>query len=448
MSSDRPPSIRRTLILWFGVLLVGAIATFGGLHAWKASQIIDAGVDASLRDRGEAIVAALEHEEGEGWELDLSEEYLRGLAGRTWFEVLGPGGAPIARGGDVPPPSTTALGFSTSEERRELLLEGPDGSRVRIGRSIAGERAEIRALMLALLAGGAGILVLAILGGWWLANRTLRPIDRMSRTAERLSERDLSGRIDVRDVPQELRGLAETLNETFERLEEAFARQSRFVADASHELRTPVTVVRTQAEATLRRTRSPEEYREALAACLRSAERMSGVVDGLLALARLGAGGLIPSWGTIELSEVVRDAIVESRTAARSQEIEVRTSLDPVRVHGDAGLLGEVVTNLVSNAIRYNRRGGQVHVRVGRENGTALIEVSDDGIGVPEAALAHLFDRFYRVDPARSRSVGGSGLGLAIARSIMDIHEGSIAAVSREGEGSTFTVSLPVAPQD
>jgi heavy metal sensor kinase len=432
------------------LLLVAVVVSFGALLHGRAEDALLSAVDASLEERGRALAGALEWEE-EGWELDLSPEYLRGLVESMWFEITDDHGAMIADGGSPSPLAATGaeaprpLGFRDDGDDRELRLAGPHGSLVRIGRSIVAERAESRELLAWIAAGGAAIVALALAGGWWLAGRTLAPIARISRTAEGLSERDLSGRIDLRAVPAELRGLAGALNEAFARLEGAFARQARFTADASHELRTPVAVVRAQAESALRREHTPDDYREALGACLRAAERMTGIVEGLLSLARLAAGDGAGLRAPVALDEVVRGTVELARPAADQADVAITADLLPVRVTGHPELLAEVASNLISNAIRYNRPGGRVRIELRAANGMARLQITDDGPGIPAEALPHLFERFYRVDPDRSREKGGSGLGLAIAHAIVVEHGGTIAAESTEGSGSVFTVTLPAA---
>jgi two-component system OmpR family sensor kinase len=272
------------------------------------------------------------------------------------------------------------------------------------------------------------------------------PIEALAATAEGITERDLSARLDATRVPAELTGLADAFNATLRRLEAAFVRQARFTADASHELRTPVSIIRTQAEVALARERTTEQYRAALAACLKAAERMTGVVEGLLMLARADAGEGAPVRATVALAPLVREATDLLRPEAASGRVTIDCALAPATVQGDGALLGEVVSNLVSNAVRYNRAGGRVDVTLVAHNGEVELRVADTGIGIPAGALPHLFDRFFRVDPARSREQGGSGLGLAITRWIVEAHGGTIAVESREREGSTFTVRLPAAP--
>jgi heavy metal sensor kinase len=439
-----PRSLRWTLAGWYGLLLAGVIAVFGTLVYGRFARGLMAGVDATLEHHAQAIAGALDWDPQDGWELDLSGEYQRGVAESGWFEVQDAEGRVIRRAG-------TALGdfadrspgFQAAGEVRRLVLSGEQGTLVIVGRSIAAERAALRALLATILAVGAGLLALSLLGGWWLATRSLRPIAGMSHTASHISAHELAQRIDTGALPAELQELGRTLNDAFARLEQAFQRQARFTADASHELRTPLTVIRTQCEQVLRRERGSEEYRSALAACLRSAERMSGITQGLLTLARADAGEADLARDEVALDELVRQASQETRAAFSERAVDLRLDLAPSRVHGDPVLLAEVVANLVSNAIRYNHEHGRVDVRLQRENGSVVLQVADDGPGIPPEALPHVFERFFRVDPARSRASGGSGLGLAITRWIVEAHGGAITVASALERGSTFRVTLP-----
>lgn len=440
-----PRSLRWTLAAWYGLALLVVIVVFGATLYARTARALFAQVDDGLSHRAAALAGALERDvfTPTGWELELDDEYLALLVESGWFEIRAADGKLIRSGGAVPGPLATAeVGFHDRADARELVVVGERAARVRVGRSVSPERDELRRI--AWFTGCAGFLVLAIAGagGWWFATRALRPIARMSEAAASISEKDLSRRMDERAVPEELRELTTTLNAAFERIEAAFTRQTQFTADAAHELRTPLAIVRAQAELALRRERTGLEYREALAACLRSAERMSRVVNALLALARADSGALATARVAVRFDEVVEECVREARTESASVGVSLFARTEPALVHGDPSLLAELAANLVSNAIRYNRPGGRVDVALARRDGNVVLSVEDDGIGIPADARAHVFERFFRVDPARSRASGGSGLGLAIARAIVEAHGGWIGVESRVDSGSTFTVVL------
>ena len=277
---------------------------------------------------------------------------------------------------------------------------------------------------------------------WWTA-RALRPIADISATAARISTGDLAQRIHTADTDSELGQLAGVLNDTFAHLQAAFARQAQFTADAAHELRTPVSVVLTQTQTALARERPAEEYRESLAACQRAAQRMRRLMDSLLMLARLDADDAGAMRGPCNLDRVAGETVDLLRPLAQAQSVNIETDLAPTPCVGNADQLTQVVSNLVSNAIHYNRAGGSVRVKVAAESGAALLSVADTGLGIAAEDVPHVFERFYRADKSRSSANGHAGLGLAIVKAIVEVHGGSIEVASELGKGSTFTVRLP-----
>jgi two-component system, OmpR family, sensor kinase len=331
---------------------------------------------------------------------------------------------------------------------RELVIPGPGATTVLVGRSADVVNRDLRSFAWQLVGTGAAVLTVGLAGGWLISRRIFRPLATIASTASRISADNLSARIDTKRVDVELAELACVLNATFSRLEAAFERQARFTADASHELRTPLAVIRSQAELTLSRPRTPDEYQEALHTCLKAAGRMTDLVEGLLTLARADAGRDSIPRTRVELDRVAADAVDLCRPLAERKNIRLLTDIEPVAVRGDAAALARVVGNLVANAIQYNRPGGEVQVVVRPEGGDAQLTVRDTGEGIPEDHHDQLFDRFYRVDRARSRETGGSGLGLAIARTIVEAHRGTIGFKSKVGNGSTFWVRLPIAGQN
>jgi two-component system, OmpR family, sensor kinase len=219
---------------------------------------------------------------------------------------------------------------------------------------------------------------------------------------------------------------------------------TRFTADASHELRTPLTVIRTHAQLALTRPRSVEDYRQTIETCLQAAGRMTAIVEGLLTLARADAGKLGLRKETVSLSDLVTEGADLVRPLAEARGIGLQVDVTPVDISADREALTRIISNLLSNAVRYNRPGGAVCVHLGKEATAVVLSVRDTGVGIPEADQAHIFDRFFRVDRARARSSGGMGLGLAICRSLAEAHGGTIDCESRENEGSTFRLRLPV----
>jgi heavy metal sensor kinase len=326
---------------------------------------------------------------------------------------------------------------------RERFHFTPPGECILVGRDIRDELAGIRRF--AWLPAGAGVVVLALglAGGWWISTRALRPIGDISVAAAKISTGDLAQRIHTPDTDSELGELARVLNDTFARLQASFARQAQFTADASHELRTPVTVLLTQTQTALARERSAAEYRESLAAGQRAAQRMRRLTESLLTLARLDSGETAATREPCDLDRVALEATELLRLLAQQQGVTLEVESGPTHCAGNAEQLGQVVTNPVSNAIAYNRPGGSVRVKVAAEASAAVLAVCDTGQGIAPEDLSHIFERFYRADKARSSAVGRIGLGLAITKAVVEAHGGAIEVATELGKGSTFTVRLP-----
>ena len=343
-------------------------------------------------------------------------------------------------------PGPGALPFAhaarTRGDARELAAALPEGLVVLVGRSLEADHAAGRRLAYGFAAAGAAVLGLGLVGGWWLATRAIRPIEDISATALRIAAGDLSRRIDSADTENELGRLADVLNSTFARLEAAFAQQARFTSDASHELRTPLAVILSQAQTALARERPAGEYREALEACLRAAQRMRRLTESLLDLARLDAGEEPMRRAPFDLARVARESLDFLGPLAAERGVALVAELPPAPCRGDAERIGQVVTNLVKNAIDFNRPGGEVRLAARTTPEEAVLTVADTGAGIAPADLPHVFDRFYRADRARS---GGErvGLGLAIVKAIVDAHSGAVTVESEPGAGSTFTLRLP-----
>jgi len=288
------------------------------------------------------------------------------------------------------------------------------------------------------------ILALAGLGGYWLATRSLRPLGWMAEQARRITGSNLDTRIEIHHAAEELAVLVTSFNELLSRLDHSFDTMRRFVADASHELRTPISVIRGEADVALSQERSPAEYRESLAIVLDESRRLSRLVDDLLNLARADAGRVTLQTHDFYLNELLAECCrsVQGLANTRGLQLECLPGND-LQFTGDEQLLRRLVINLLDNAIRYTPSGGTVTAAL--EAGTTRVQlrVSDTGIGIAPADRARIFERFYRAGEARNRQDGGFGLGLAIVRWIAESHRGTVECASELGRGSTFTVSLP-----
>lgn len=290
------------------------------------------------------------------------------------------------------------------------------------------------------------IILCSGFGGYWLSGRAMTPIQEIARTARDISEQSLSRRLPLPLARDELRMLSETLNAMLSRLEAAFKRNVQFTSDASHELRTPVAIIRTTAELMQEQKRTVAEYEEANAQILSEAERTSGLIEELLTLARADSQAADFSYSEVDLSEVTREALASATALAQSKDILLRSEIPraSVIIIGDANAIRRLILVLLDNAIKYSMAGTRILTTVSIQTESAIIAVEDEGIGISEPDLPHIFERFYRADKARSREMGGAGLGLSIARWIAEAHRASIAVESTPGEGSTFKVTFPL----
>jgi heavy metal sensor kinase len=341
-------------------------------------------------------------------------------------------------------PADTGVQARTRKGHREAYHFTEMGDCILAGCSLAAFNSAMHRFIGLLLVAGGIVLAFGLGGGWWLTGHAIRPIARISATAGRISGGNLAERIDLAEADNELGQLAAVLNSTFGRLEAAFSQQRQFTADASHELRTPLAVIISEAQTALARERSSAEYRETLEGCLSTAQQMRRLVESLLQLARFDAGQERMKREPFDLSEVARQCVSLVRPLAEQRRIKIESNLAATPCSGDPDRISQVITNLLANAIGFNREAGEVRITVGAQDSKALLRVQDTGQGIPEEDLPRIFERFYRVDKARSSVQGRTGLGLAICKAIVDAHGGTIEVSSVRGGGSTFAVRLPL----
>ncbi|MFN0156600.1 MAG: sensor histidine kinase [Bacteroidota bacterium] len=288
-------------------------------------------------------------------------------------------------------------------------------------------------------------LVASIIGGLYLAHKSLKPVEEVTNRARRITAENLDQTIPVINANDEIGRLTITINDMVQRLHDSFAQVKQFSADASHELRTPLTIMRGEIELALRSNKPSEEYRLVLGSALEEILRLTSIIDSLLLLARADQGLYEVHFSEVNLESLVAELYDDSEVLAEPKNIRVTLQKsEPITIVGDKVRLRQLLLNLVDNAIKYTPEGGAVTLAVERRNGSAILKVRDTGIGIPKEDQERVFDRFYRVDKARSREMGGTGLGLSIAKWIVDLHRGSITVESVVDIGSTFTVELPI----
>ncbi|MGO8983991.1 MAG: ATP-binding protein [Terriglobales bacterium] len=292
------------------------------------------------------------------------------------------------------------------------------------------------------------LLLVAASGGYWLSRKALSPVDAITRTARNISGSNLGDRLEKLTTGDELQRLSDTLNEMLARIENAFLRVTQFTADASHELRTPISLIRTEAEIALRKSRGSEEYRTALRHIMLEAERTSSLVEELLSLARADSGRESLHLTPLDLRTAIADAANEWRPLMESRNLQFTQAITdcPLPVQADRRAVQRLLAIFLDNAVKYTPPPGVVELRLAARHGNAVISVRDTGIGIAEHDQRKIFERSYRVDKARSREFGGAGIGLAIADWIVQQHRGSVAVQSSIGNGSTFFVELPLQP--
>ena len=348
---------------------------------------------------------------------------------------------------DIPRPARPLPGElrTTIRERgdqRETFSFTPPGECLLVGCSTQTQQAALRRFAWQLIGLESGILLLGLAGGWWFTSRSLMPLDHITATSHAVADGHLNERIAILQMDSELGQLSAQLNNTFGKLETAFAKQARFTSDAAHELKTPLSVIISQAQLAMRGERDPAEYREMFEACLRSAKRMQNLTKSLLELARMDNSTLPPDRIPTDLSGLATEALSIVELAASEKRITITPSLSSAPCLAESDSVLRVMLNLLGNAIDHCPEETTIAVTTGIRDGHAFISVEDNGPGIPQADIPHIFDRFYRVDQSRNRKTGGTGLGLAICKAIAESHGGTLTVTSKVNRGSLFTLSL------
>lgn len=474
-----PRSLRFRLLAWFAGLLVLVVVLFGFYTyrhiesfvvevqrlalAHRAEQIT-----AMLRDAPHGDVSAIGPQIAARFAPELNDKFVRvtrvdrkGARGEDpdalpIVRVLYVSGFPNDRSFDpesVPPFPSDLIAAGVWRHRSwhaDLLIaarvEATRGEHylVEVGASLEGSYRLLNALLLTLAAGLPVVLGLAIVGGYIVIWRALRPVQNMMNAAQDITLHHLSRRLPVPASGDEIARLATALNQMIARLDESFQNTSRFTADASHELRTPLTIVRGELEALLLPADLPPKVHDTLASLLEEIERLVRIVEGLFALARLDTGEAQKERVRFDLAALAETTAEQMCLLAEEKHISLACETrEPIEVEGDRARLKQVIVNLLDNAIKYTPPSGEIRLTVRARNGSALLEVCDSGPGAPASALPHLFERFYRTDGARESSTSGAGLGLSIVYSICAAHGGSVSVQNQATSGLQVTVTLP-----
>jgi two-component system OmpR family sensor kinase len=327
-------------------------------------------------------------------------------------------------------------------QRRERTVSDESGFRITVGQDITQEINEMNQITAWVISSGIGLWIIGLIGGWTIAGYVIRPIKVISKAAIRISEDNLNERIPLENSGNELNDLASILNRTFDRLRDALQRQKQFTADASHELRTPVTVILSETQRIKKKTRSVQEYQDAIDSCHLAGIRMKKLVEGLLLLARQDGADKELQQEECQLDDLLNDIIRGSRVLARDKNIIIHSDINPVFIRTDIQKLSTVVINVLENAISHHQGHGNVWISCKSNASLIHISVKDDGPGINENDLPHIFDRFYRADKSRTTNSAHSGLGLSLSKSIMKQLDGKIDVQSQIGTGSEFVISF------
>ena len=326
-----------------------------------------------------------------------------------------------------------------------ILFEGKLINLVQVGTSLEAVQETLRNLKIFLFTAVPSVLILAALFARFMARRALKPISRIIDTAREIGQgQELSKRIPVLKIKDELGQLALTFNEMMNRLENSFAQMRQFSSDASHELRTPLTVLKGQNELILSKQRKPEEYQEVISSNLEEINYMSKVLEDLFVLSKSDENQVNLDYKPVDLRALVEEVCKHAEILAEEKNIKIIIAfLEPIEIKGDEVRLRQMVWNVLQNGIKYTQQGGELKISLQNEVDFALLTIQDTGIGIPEEDLPLIFNRFYRVDKARTRDEGGSGLGLSICRQIAEAHKGKIEVESKLGVGTRFKIRLP-----
>ena len=458
-------SIRFRLTAWYSAVLALALLVFGGFSWWAVRETLFHAVDEELEDRVAGVRRFMENQIGSLSVEEIRDEFKE-------HSVLGPGGdlfqvcdatgvwlyrSASLENADVPIQPPSLVPSSGAFEDREVkgvglrflarpvtVLGKPYTVQVaaptrEILEGLHRFRGALLLLIPAVLLGGAA-------GGWWMSRRALHPVDQITASARSIGETSLSQRLPVPATEDELQRLSETLNQMLDRIESAFRRVTQFTADASHELRTPIALIRTTSELALRKQRHEADYRQALDEILSESERTTSLIENLLTLARADAGKTQLDRAPVDIGALLFETAEQGEKLASQKGISLTCHPSPrsAFVIGDRASLRRLLLILIDNAVKFTPAGGSIDINQSQSDQALVIEVRDSGIGIAEEDLPHIFERFYRSDKSRSRDSGGAGLGLSLAKWIVDIHGGAMHVESEPDHGSVFRLTLPL----
>lgn len=466
-------TIRTKLTFWYVSLLTVSLLAFGGVFSYSLLKIFMYRIDNQISSVANMMVHTVIRPSGQLFlpqEFDIILERFFGIrTAGNYIQVLDRNGAVVARSSNletfslpIPKQTYTAAlleGATTFEivqsvgrypvrlvTKPIILKERGLVAIVQVGSSLESVQEVFHSFLYIFIPGIFASVIVASAVGWFLARKALQPVTEITKLAQRIGAENLSERLNIAVSHDEIGALASTINGMFERLEDSFKQIKQFTADASHELKTPLTILKGEMEIALRSKGDMGHMREALTSGLEEIDRMSRIVVNLLDLAKMDVEkGALPM-EPVNIDRVLAERFEHFRRRASDKSIElVLARSDKAVVKGDPVRLSQLLSNLIDNAIKYTGRGGRVELSLDIDGGEAVIRVKDTGMGIPASDIPYIFDRFYRVNQARSGDEGGAGLGLSICREIATSHGGRITVASEPGFGTTFTATLPLA---
>jgi two-component system OmpR family sensor kinase len=459
--------IKWRLTLWYGGVLSLILIIFAsGIFIYFKNSLQDS-IDAKIRSIGEVLSSSMTEAHGASV-FGNFERYLENVLGRKpkgkFIQIMDTSGRIGAKMSDIEgealPTSFNALERAmrgeivyetierTKPRLRMVTIPIMDNKKVtsvvQVGTSLEDFDETIRKLLLIMIISIPTSIIVTIVVGYFMAKKALRPVDQIRRAAVKISSSNLDEKIDITGRRDELGRLAETFNAMIGRLKDAFQRINQFSIDVSHELKTPLTILKGETEVALRKEREKDDYRKLLLSNLEEIDRMSCIIDDLLLLSKADTKEIKLNIEEVALRDLIMDVCMNMKVVADKKSVELQISeLEDVRLKGDELKLRRMLLNVVENGIKYSHVGGKVSVSSFINDGYAWIDVKDNGIGISEDDIKYVFDRFYRADRSRKRE-SGSGLGLSISRWIAGAHKGSIEVKSQPAQGSVFTIKLPI----
>jgi heavy metal sensor kinase len=459
--------IRWRLTIWYSAILALVLVVFAcGVYMYFKNSL-QANIDAKIRSIGDVLSSSMTETHNPSVFMNF-ERYLENVLGKKpkgkFIQIMDRSGKIGAKMSDIeteaPPASFTTLEkalagevvYETVERSKPRLRivtipifeQKKTMSIVQVATSLEDFDETMYRLLIILVIGIPTSLSVTVVVGYFMAKKALKPVDKIRRAAVKISSRNLDERIDIGARRDELGRLSQTFNEMIGRLQNAFQRVNQFSSDVSHELKTPLTILKGETEVALRKERESEQYRMLLSSHLEEIDRMTKIIDDLLLLSKADAKEVVLNVDDIHLKDLIVDVCMDMKFFADKKGVGlIVNDLDDVKLKGDELKLRRMLLNVIENGIKYTPEGGSVAVKSFMNNGSVQIDVQDTGIGIPPEELQYVFDRFYRGDKSRKRETG-SGLGLSISKWIAEAHRGTIEVAGRHQRGSLFSITLPV----